>query len=94
MPPGGVQEIEVPVLGLLGHQLHLDVVSREMVDRMTAVYVGQGPGMTLFAISDVIKRCGLGQSGIQPAPCLIDGAQVPLGWVGVGDHEPELGLLA
>jgi hypothetical protein len=49
LPPGWIQEIDIPVLGLLGHQFHLDAVPGEMLQGVGAVGVAQASGVSGFA---------------------------------------------
>lgn len=43
-------------------------------------------------IAQVVERRRAGEPRVRPITCLIDRANVPVGWVGVGDEELHLGV--
>src|ERR687892_390731 len=64
LTPGWVQEVHIPVLGLLRHQLHVDAVTLEMGETVRAEGMAQGPGVVVSAIPDIIEGRRLRQPGI------------------------------
>jgi len=87
LSPGGVQEVDVPVLCLLWDQLHLGAVLQEVGHAMGAIGMAEAAGVVELSIPQVVEGHGNREAGIEPAGSLIDGAHMPLGRVGVGDQE-------
>ena len=83
----------VAVLGGLGDQPHRNSLLPEILQGVGAVDLGEGPGVVEPAVPDVIEGSGLRTAGVEPVGGLVDDAQMPLGWVGVGDQELQLSVV-
>ncbi len=64
--PGGVQEIDIPVLSDLLDHFHHYTMFGEMLHGMGTIGVGKGPGVSEPSIAQVVKRHGIGKAGINP----------------------------
>jgi hypothetical protein len=60
MLPPSIEKIDIPMFGLLGHQLHVHAVTLEIGQAVSPEGVGQAAGMSGFTVADVIEGRSLG----------------------------------